>query len=456
MLTRHLSLSMFLARFALAGLLFLVLFLFPTIDARANLGLSKSNDLYGVKWGISLPQTSTATDLGWADYFEALPTDPNLAEELKKYIMTPRALVLGGWWGLNEIESIVTGYIAKTTGGDPSIGVQFVVDRVRPWECDACNYLPRAQDVTCFKSWIDTVARAIGGTRAVIIVQPDSYFATCAPHYSNIYKQMIKYAVNVFRKLPRVSVYIDGQSSDWSPYDEVAALLAELGVGLKGVRGFTLGQTHMAPDADQYKFGKAVVNELARVHKIKNRHFIVNRMLNGHPLRTHINGKPNSAFFNNVKCSRPGQTNCFAFGRPPYVTKSEKYCDGYLWFGTFGMRPPTSAELAGMAEFSPSAAFLPPTSTNANDREYEQVLAEVVQRADAPSNSPLHHEVITASSFLINAAGQPDLKHGWYGPGDPRHSTAAQRANVPQKHPCQRSDYAPGASHQFQYPKCYT
>jgi len=425
---------------------------------RANLGLAPktANDLYGVKWGVALPTTTTATDFGWPFYFDAMKSAPSTAPYFEKFVLTPRALVLGGWWGLNKIEGIVKSYIAKTTGGDPSVGVQFVVDRVRPWECDACNYLPRAEDIACFKNWINAVAKAIGSTRAAITVQPDSWFATCAPNYSNVYKNMIKYAVNTFRKLPHVSVYIDGQSSDWSPYDQVAKLLKEVGVGLKGVRGFTLGQTHMAPEADQYKFGKAVVQELAKKYNIKGRHFIVNRELNGHPVRTHINGKSNPSFSKNIKCSRPGQTNCFAFGRSPYVTKNDPYCDGYLWFGTFGMNPPPASSFRGMVQFSPFGKSLPPSSVDKSDKGYTRLMAAVWQRANSPSNSPLRDEVLRAASYLTDRAGSPDLKNGWYKKGDPKHSTKTQRANTPQKHPCKRTDYGKNAVHGFVWPKCNT
>jgi len=269
-----------------------------------------------------------------------------------------------------------------------------------------------------------------------------------------VYKKMIRYAVNVFRKLPHAAVYIDGQSSDWSPYDLVASLLAELGVGLKGVRGFTLGQTHMAPDADQYKFGRAVVEELAKKHGIKNRYFIVNREFNGYPLHY------GSAGFNkNIKCTVAGETDCFALGRPPYVYHHDKWCDGFLWFGTFGMDTPSGVELAGMASFSPNVNYLPPSSAVGPD--YEDVLAKLHARYLA--NTDAAEDPIVIASLLRDSDGKPDSSVHWYKAGDPKRSSKCQRSpwHAPQLHPCKRSDYGtvngvPGKPIPFVWPSCAT
>jgi len=417
------------------------------IAGRANLHLQSSNvnSLYGVQWGIHMANN----DIGWKDYFDNAnaPERPDLA----KFLMTPRALVLGHWLGGKDtIGAFVRNYIQQVTNGDHNIGVQFVIDNVRPWECDACNYLPRQQDIDCFQGWIDEVKDAIGDYRAIIIVQPDAYFATCAPHFSNVYKEEIKYAVNEFRQLPYASVYIDGESSDWQPYDMVASLLVELGVGLPGVRGFTLGQTHAAPDSDQYKFGRAVIEELKEKHGISNRYFIANRMGNGYPQR------PGSkAFHENLRCTT-SSTDCAAFGRPPYVYKHDKYCDGFLWFGTFGMDPPNAAEIIGMAQYSPFANALPPSSSSSSDAGYAGVLAKVVA-----TNNPWGNSGFTAASMLRNTAGIPDRK-GWYKKGDPKHSTPCQASlwKAPQLHPCKRSDFGKSPNgtltprQPFTYPPC--
>jgi len=412
----------------------------------ANSGLqpSSTNSLYGVKWGVQLPQTTQTSAQGWKAMFSALQSNPSLASNLKKYLLTPRAMMVGNYVGLvNDIEGIVKAYIQRVTNGDDSVGVQFVIDRVRPWECEACQRIPRRSDVACFKRWIVNVARAIGNTRAMIMVQPDSWFATCAPGYSSIYKKMIKYAVNVFRKLPRASVYVDGQSSDWSPYDIVADLLVDLGVGLPGVRGFTLGQTHFAPDSDQYKFGRAVVRELKAKHRISNRYFIVNRMLNGHPIKMSDN-------IHNRKCARAGETNCQALGRPPYVYSNDPYCDGYLWFGTFGMSPPNTNDMAGMGAFSPYANSLPPTSSDSSDSDYDSVLQQLLHIDETRGDT----QIVTASSYLRDSAGLP-RGPGWYKKGDPKHSNANQRAKAKRPPHCKRTDFgAGGTKTAFQWPQC--
>jgi len=177
-------------------------------------------------------------------------------------------------------------------------------------------------------------------------------------------------------------------------------------------------------------------------------------MLNGYPIKTRVDGHMNSAFKNNIKCTRPGDNNCFALGRPPYVNTHDRYCDGFLWFGTWGMDSPTAVQLAGVAQYSPYTDALPPTSSVPSDGQYDALMERIVQRDTAPDKSPIRDEVLTSSSYLRDKAGIPDNK-GWYTKGDPRHSTASQRspANAPQKHPCKRTDFGGGPSG-FKWPQC--
>jgi len=190
-----------------------------------------------------------------------------------------------------------------------------------------------------------------------------------------------------------------------------------------------------------------VIEELKEKHGISNRYFIANRFTNGYPQR------PGTKAFNeNLRCTT-SSTDCAAFGRPPYVYKHDKYCDGYLWFGTFGDHQASeevmTEQLAGMAKYSPYSEWLLPSGLA---EHADPILAKIIKNNGSTTN-------ITFASKLLDPHGIPDRK-GKYKKGDPPHSNPCQRSlwHSPQLNPCGRTDFGVNNSLKgpFQYGKCRT
>ncbi|MEU8192203.1 glycoside hydrolase family 6 protein [Microbispora amethystogenes] len=93
-------------------------------------------------------------------------------------------------------------------------------------------------DERAYRAWIDTVAKAIGAGRAVVVLEPNSLTripgsngcpaggrAGAAERYREL-----GYAVNVLRKLPHTAVYLDGGIEGWPDMAEIADRLLKAGV----------------------------------------------------------------------------------------------------------------------------------------------------------------------------------------------------------------------------------
>jgi hypothetical protein len=258
------------------------------------------------------------------------------------------------------IRQAMATYIQQVTGGNPDVGTQAAVFRLHPFECDACRRLPTKKEVSEYRAWIREFIQGVGNARMMIVLQPDILFVTCQPRGSTIFKRLIKWTASEFnKKLPRSTVYIDGGASDWVAANHIADVLKQ--VGIKHVRGFTLGGTHFRSDADEYRYGVEVIRQLKK-KGIPNKHFIINRQANGHPFKY---GPNRQVVLKRIDCKSLNHRNCLAFGKAPYIPYSGP-CDGYLWLGKASKSlSPESYKLRLVN--SPFSHTLPPPSLYLND-----------------------------------------------------------------------------------------
>lgn len=137
-----------------------------------------------------------------------------------------------------------------------------------------------ATDTAAYQAWIDGFVRGVGGTKAVVILEPDSlgiipYNTTiygaadwCKPTVSNELGQYVpapgaspaeryaqlNYAVDAFAaKAPRTLVYLDGTHSGWLGVGEAAYRL--VGAGVKRAQGFFLNVSNFQLTSDNTQFG---------------------------------------------------------------------------------------------------------------------------------------------------------------------------------------------------------
>jgi len=358
---------------ALSILVILSFFTALALAGTANLGLAtakgSTNPLYGVPWGVFTtsknPSWLVNVNAPMAHYMSM--KDPVKRALLKKVVLTPQVKWTGGWVKTHDsgtragIRGDIRQYIDDVTGGDHDKGVQVVVFRLKPYEWDAFRTLPTAAEVQDYKNWIKEFAAGVGNARMMIVLQPDIWFVTCQPGRSTIFKRLLKWTTTVLAKLPYATVYIDGSASDWLPANDAAALLIEIGV--KNVRGFALGQTHYASDADEYRYGVEVIKQLKK-RRVPGKHFVVNRQGNGRAFRAYERKK---TFHKELVCNSKSETQCVALGKGPYIPFSGP-CDGYLWTGTFqGQHPITVDKLLKEIMNSPYLNTFPPSTPYCTD-----------------------------------------------------------------------------------------
>lgn len=298
------------------------------------------NPLIGRTWGVYAGPYERVT----MAYRSARGTQQAL---LGKIATQPRAAWFGGWQTPKRAADQVRKYITATQAGDPEKLVQLTIFRLRPWAKNraVCKRLPTAAEQASYKTWIDTVAAAIGSTPTALVLQPDSPFVLCAPGGSTLPQQLLSYATQRFAALPATSVYIEAGAADWLKDDPARALQILVPSGIAYARGFALNGTHYDSTSRQIQFG-ARVNQALAAAGIPGKPFVINTAQNGRPFPGYTyRGK---AHYDHIKvCTKPTQKFCVALGIPPTVdvanpawglspedaTLAQQYVDAYLWFG---------------------------------------------------------------------------------------------------------------------------
>jgi endoglucanase len=132
-----------------------------------------------------------------------------------------------------------------------------------------------------YLAWVDAVAAGIGSRKAVVILEPDGL--GIIPHNKDIYGstdgqwcqpaeadaataaadryEMMNYAVDAFKALGNVSVYLDGTHSAWLGAQEAAARLERAGV--RRADGFFLNVSNYQTTPDSIQYGRLVSKILA-------------------------------------------------------------------------------------------------------------------------------------------------------------------------------------------------
>jgi endoglucanase len=182
---------------------------------------------------------------------------------------------------------IETPHAVWFTGGDPESVRQFVQRTVTnaaqensvpvlvPYNIlhrDCGHYSAGGvNSARAYKEWIDAFASGIGDHRAIIILEPDSLGIIpfyidingevdwCQP--DNVYPptasrerfMLLNYAVDAFKGLPDVRVYLDATQSRWLGVGDAAERLVR--AGIKQADGFALNISNYQNTAELIKFG---------------------------------------------------------------------------------------------------------------------------------------------------------------------------------------------------------
>ncbi|WP_193605398.1 glycoside hydrolase family 6 protein [Nocardioides dongkuii] len=304
------------------------------------LARASDNPLAGHRWGVY----RGGAEMAWAPYQRSSGKNRRL---LAKIALAPKAKWFGDWIPDGQIGAKVEEYVANATGGDDDVLVQMTVFRMVPWEHEACRRLPTAREKASYKRWIARFARAVGDTRAAIVLQPDGPFAMCAPRGSKVLSRLVAHASRKLSALPRTSVYVEAGSAGWNHLDPAEAVRLLTRAGVQHARGFHLNTTHYETTERQVRFGAEVVRAL-EARGITGKHFTVDTAQNGRGFTWEQHRDLHGGDFDSAPtCRTKKQQHCVTLGIPPTADVADPrwglpadvaqlaatYVDGYLWAG---------------------------------------------------------------------------------------------------------------------------
>lgn len=137
-----------------------------------------------------------------------------------------------------------------------------------------------ATTVAEYQAWVEGVARGIGRSRAVVILEPDSLgiipwfpnewsgaYEWCQPAEADAATAaterlgMLNWAIDRLNDLPNVRIYLDGTHSSWLGVAEMTNRLTQGGV--QGASGFFLNASNYRATSDLQTYGRWVSSCLA-------------------------------------------------------------------------------------------------------------------------------------------------------------------------------------------------
>lgn len=264
---------------------------------------------------------------------------------LAEVALRPRVRWYGLWVKRGEIADRIRSDIRQMQHGDRSVVAPIAVFRQFHLGGNRIDAPMRRADRRAYRRWIDQAARGIGGSRVLLILEPDlpRVFSGWRPA---VRMKLVRYAARVFGSLPRTATYLDAGAVDWRTVSDATSLMKRTGV--EHVRGFVVGGTHYTGPSSNIRYGNRVRRALARAG-IPGRHFVVDTADNGRPFtglwyKAH---HPDGDFNNAEVCHDRDQRHCVALGIPPTdnvtadrwgfsdrVTRiARRHVDGFVWEG---------------------------------------------------------------------------------------------------------------------------
>lgn len=259
----------------------------------------------------------------------------------------PKPRWMGAWIGDNDIARVTKAYIENSQRGNKDAWVQMTIFRMDPWYTESQHKVPTKKQIRSYKKWIRNSAKAIGDTKTILILQPDSTFLRGVPNFKKS-SGLIRYAAKRYGALPNTRVYLETGGWDWpAPGQGGAKEAARLlqASGIKYADGIATNTTHYNSTAKDIRR----VAELVKIFNkrgIRGLKGVINTSSNGNGFEfgKYTGPDPDHAF-----ACKPGKLRgtCVTLGIPPTANVSAakwklskksrrlaaKYVDGYMWIG---------------------------------------------------------------------------------------------------------------------------
>ncbi|MFC7531470.1 glycoside hydrolase family 6 protein [Actinoplanes sp. GCM10030250] len=173
-----------------------------------------------------------------------------------------------------------------------------------------------APNARAYRAWIASLAAALRGYRALVILEPDAVAQAvrgCLRGRAAVERYaLLAHAVDTLRAVPGVAVYLDAGNPTWMPAARIAPALRR--AGAIRARGFALNVANFETTTDNLRYG----TQLSRL--LGGRHFVVDTSRNG-------NGPARRGGGSEHWCNPPGRR----LGVPPTLRTGHPLADAYLW-----------------------------------------------------------------------------------------------------------------------------
>ncbi|MBU2670300.1 glycoside hydrolase family 6 protein [Actinoplanes bogorensis] len=168
-----------------------------------------------------------------------------------------------------------------------------------------------------YEAWVASIAAAIAGHRAIVIVEPDSVAQAVQGCLNNTERTqryaMLGKAIDTLAANPLLRVYLDGGNPSWIT-DTARMGEALKKAGVQRADGFALNVANFETTASNLKYGTKLSAHL------NNAHFVVDTSRNG-------NGPARKTNHDGHWCNPAGR----ALGDVPTLHTGHKLADAYLW-----------------------------------------------------------------------------------------------------------------------------
>lgn len=228
---------------------------------------------------------------------------PHDAAQIEKIAGRPQADWFGGWHG-----DVYTRARARLSmiraGGALPVFVAYNIPR------RDCSRRGGARSAGAYRRWVAGLARAIGSSPAVVVLEPDALVGIdCLSAVERRARLgLLRHAVRTLEERSRAAVYLDAGHSRSIAAETMAARLAAAG-GARA-QGFALNVSNFNSTAAEVAFGRHVSA------RIGGKHFIVDTSRNG------LGPAPGGQW-----CNPPGR----ALGVAPTTATDDPVVDAYLW-----------------------------------------------------------------------------------------------------------------------------
>lgn len=309
--------------------------------------------------GVSLTTTESADASAPARYGRygkplALDAESTAARELRRMNATSSPTTLRtlrtisrypsvNWWGGNDPRVFAWVRYRVDDAARQGAVAQMVLFNLPHRGCNEPE-MDGPTNAAGYKRFVTRFVRALGRSRAIIIVEPDSLgLASCLPKPLRLERyRLVKWAVHQLQRQGSWT-YIDIGHSRWLTVRQAANRLRASGI--QEATGFSLNVSNFRPNAELVPYGRAISDRVGR------KRFVIDTSRNGIPPGTGSWCNPPRTGIGHAPTGRTGIERVDAFLWIKGPGGSDDTCNGGppsgAWFQTYADMLVRNARLRG-------------------------------------------------------------------------------------------------------------